>query len=289
MAMSAKERMARWRAKQRADRASHELYKQRERERNQQRKETGQFKSVENMTPREKRQVRKRWRQNSREYRERKKTSAHILTPPTSPNTNYEENPNPLPEDNRRSLSMRRSLARKRKNQKAKCYRQNAKLVIKLKCQQRLTERYKKRYNRLKRKVNDVNNDGNHDQDTNQLSGKAYFLYKSMINNIRRRYTTAKSNKERRFIASLVARKRILKQYGLITFVKSTLSMSRRHLQKKPLRKPNVKSLQMKSDVKSFYERDDVSQLTADKKSTITRNKDKRQIRLLSDDLKKYT
>ncbi|KAH3875687.1 hypothetical protein DPMN_038961 [Dreissena polymorpha] len=118
MAMSAKERMARWRAKQRAERASNELYKQRERERNQRRKETGQFKSVENMTPREKRQVRKRWRQNSREYRERKNTSAHILTPPTSPNTN-EENPNPIPDDNRRSLSMR-SLARKRKNQKAK-------------------------------------------------------------------------------------------------------------------------------------------------------------------------
>ncbi|KAH3786071.1 hypothetical protein DPMN_164172 [Dreissena polymorpha] len=130
MAMSAKERMARWRAKHRADRASNELYKQRERERNQQRKETGQFKSVENMTPREKRQVRKRWRQNSREYRERKKTSAHILTPPTSPNTNDEENPNPIPEDNRRSLSMSRSLARKRKNQKAKCYRQNSKLLI---------------------------------------------------------------------------------------------------------------------------------------------------------------
>ncbi|KAH3694832.1 hypothetical protein DPMN_082273 [Dreissena polymorpha] len=73
MAMSSKERMARLRAKQRADRASHELNKQKERrEQNQRRKETGQFKSVENMTPREKLQVKKRWRQNYREYRERR-------------------------------------------------------------------------------------------------------------------------------------------------------------------------------------------------------------------------
>ncbi|KAH3821926.1 hypothetical protein DPMN_123694 [Dreissena polymorpha] len=45
-------------------------------------------------------------------------------------------------------------------------------------------------------------------------------------------------------------------------------------------------SLQRKSHVKSFYERDDVSQLTANKKSTITPNGVKKQIRLLKDDLK---
>ncbi|KAH3891567.1 hypothetical protein DPMN_015671 [Dreissena polymorpha] len=96
---------------------------ERKSERNQRRKETGQFKSVENMTQREKRQVRKRWHQNSREYRKKKEDICKHSNTPTSPNTN-EENPNPITEDNRRSLSMRRSLDRKRKNQKAKCYRQ---------------------------------------------------------------------------------------------------------------------------------------------------------------------
>lgn len=46
MALAAKERMARWRAKKRETREAHEAYKEKERQRNNNRRKEGQFKCV---------------------------------------------------------------------------------------------------------------------------------------------------------------------------------------------------------------------------------------------------
>lgn len=58
------------------------------------------------------------------------------------------------------------------------------------------------------------------------------------------------------------------------------------HMKEKPLRKPNVQLLQLRNKVQKFLERDDMSVIKSDKKATITRKSIKKQIRLLTDDLK---
>ena len=290
MGLSAKERMARWREKQRADPDAHARNKQRERERNQKRREEGKIKTIGDMSDREKRLARKRWRENSKYYRQRQKVTSTLMTPPTSPEHGLLENDQRIERvENNRSNRMKKQHARKRKNEKAKCYRKNKNLQIKLKFQARLTEKYKKRYNRLKHKVHGIDkNDAMQiiEKDKHMFSAKSFMLYKTMINNIRQRYKAAKTNKEKRLIAGFVTRKRILKQYGLTIFANATLEISRRHIDQRTLRKPNVKKLRMKRKLEEFFERDDVSRMTSDKKATITRNGNKKQIRFLADDLK---
>ena len=53
MALTAKERAAKWRAKQRGNPETHEAYKQKERERNKKIKKEGQFKCAADMSTRE--------------------------------------------------------------------------------------------------------------------------------------------------------------------------------------------------------------------------------------------
>ena len=50
-------------------------------------------------------------------------------------------------------------------------------------------------------------------------------------------------------------------------------------------RPPSMKGLRMKVKVHQYFERDDVSRVKPDKQATITRKGEKRQVRLLLDDL----
>lgn len=150
MGLTVKERMANWRRRQRENTEVHEHYKQKERERNQKRKVEGKLRSINDMQPREQRQLRKRWRQHSREFRKRQKSTNDILTPPNSP---YEYPPIlQVQEQNIRANAMKRSHRKKKNKEMSKCYRDNEKLKVKLIWQFRLTEKYKKRANRLKSK-----------------------------------------------------------------------------------------------------------------------------------------
>lgn len=120
------------------------------------------------------------------------------------------------------------------------------------------SERYKKRYNRLKQKMDTEDQKplkykAPYKSPKSKFSGKALLLYSTIIDNIRHRYMKANNNREKRYIAGLVTRKRILKQYGLGMFANATLSISRRHLDLKPLRKPNVNTLRLKSKIIEFF------------------------------------
>ena len=294
MALTAKERMVRWRAKLTTRPSKHgaqqhmkATIKRKEQERYIRRRIEGKIKPVSLMTKREHRITKRRWRKHSKEYRKRKQEVDKTITPP---NTSGDNSPDSV--ENSRSNPMKRSMNRKRFRGKATCYRQNQTLRMKLASQMRLDERYKKRFNRLKKivtaasptqtwKLNRV------------ISGKAYLLYKSMVDNIRHHYKTTKSNSEKRMISKLIVRKRILRKYKLSTFIQSTLSFSRRHLDQRPLRKPRIGKLKLKGNVNELYERDDVSRIKADKKATITRKGVKMQVLLLTDDMKtlhaKYT
>ena len=159
----------------------------------------------------------------------------------------------------------------------------NARLKIKLKLQTRLTEKYKKRFQRQKKK---------HDQPTKEThlinvnTKKVYKLYETVINNIRMKYQNSTSQAQKRMIASLVTSKRILKQYRIGAVAQSIFAFSRRHLKNQHTRRPSIKSLRVKEKVAEFFERDDVSRMKPDKQSTITRKGIKKQLRLLTDDLR---
>lgn len=282
MGLTAKERMANWRRRQRENTEVHEHYKQKERERNQKRKVEGKLRSINDMQPREQRQLRKRWRQHSREFRKRQKSTNDILTPPNSP----DEYPPILQvqEQNIRANAMKRSHRKKKNKEMSKCYRDNEKLKVKLIWQFRLTEKYKKRANRLKSKSKKDFIEKQSEQ--GKFMGKSYILYKAMIENIRRNYQNSKSNKEKKMISSLIVSRRVLKQYGLGKFAQTTLGISKRHFSKQVRRSSCMKALRMKANVAEFFERDDVSRLKPDKQATITRRKVKKQIRLLTDELK---
>ena len=173
-----------------------------------------------------------KWRKHSADYRQRKKAFTSLLTPPNSSDPSVEV----LPPVSRRSEARRRSCARRRRNDKAKCYRANAELKVKLKCQVRLMEKYKKRYNRLMKRHQETKHP------LHQSTSKSYLLYLSIVKNIRQRYRCAKSHSERKFIASLVARQRILKRYGISAFAQEQLKISRRHIEQKSFRNPMLKS-----------------------------------------------
>lgn len=57
----------------RADAAKHEEYKKKERERYFKRKETGKIKSISELSDREKRTMRKNWKERSKKHRINKK------------------------------------------------------------------------------------------------------------------------------------------------------------------------------------------------------------------------
>lgn len=201
------------------------------------------------MTPREKRATRKRWRENSATYRQRQKTAEAIPTPPGSPEHDAFVEPEPV---SRRSDAQRRVVAQKRKNEKAKCYRSNAQLKIKLVFQEWLMEKYKKRYNRLKMKDTEDKGDSNMKRKTTRVLTKSYILYKTIIENIKQRYHNARSNRDRRFIASLVTRRQILKQYKLHGHARRTLLISRWHMEMKPLRQTKLSETKVKGDNTKF-------------------------------------
>ncbi|WAR13068.1 hypothetical protein MAR_027248 [Mya arenaria] len=119
-------------------------------------------------------------------------------------------------------------------------------------------------------------------------NGKAHKLYQIMILNIRKWYKRTNSMRDRRKLANFICSKQILKRYGLGAFCSTTLGISRRHMKLKDrkTRVASIRRLNLKEKVKLFLERDDNSRLKADKQATLTKNGVKKQVRLLSHDLK---
>nr|CAH7751033.1 unnamed protein product [Callosobruchus chinensis] len=100
------------------------------------------------MTPREKRQVRKKWKENSKKYRLRKKQTdmeMSLLKSNTPPASSDEENQPP-----NLNVSFQRQIGRKIANRnKIKRYREKKATARKMQDLKRMVELYKKKYYRL--------------------------------------------------------------------------------------------------------------------------------------------
>lgn len=285
MAKSAKERMAEYRRRKRENPYSLEEYKAAERDRYRKRRETGKIKLVHELSFRGQRNCRRQWVKAKRSSREKQKMKQSLInnTPPPSPEI-IDDQIHAPPQQNPRVESMKKSHKRRSNKQKAACYRTNKKMAIKLQIQGRLTEKYKRRYNRLKSKFSKKQTT----EDPEKFSVKSYKLYQTLIMNVRKWYGRSNSRLDRQMIADVICSKRILKKYALGAYCTTVLGISRRYMKNKSRipRPSSVRKLNMKESVRSFLERDDNSRLKADKQATITRKGVKKQVRLLSDDLK---
>lgn len=122
------------------------LLQEKERFKYLKKKEKKQVKSVKEMTTRELRGKRKQWRENTKNYRQRKRAEERLVpsTPPSSPD-------NLIPEQ----LIAHRPNVQKRNGKKlmrrdrSKLFRENVKLKDKVKSLQRLADKYRMRNKRL--------------------------------------------------------------------------------------------------------------------------------------------
>jgi hypothetical protein len=142
MPLSAAERAKRFRDKIKSDPARHEQYIQSEKDRYKARRERGDF-DLTQKTERERRQIRRTWRETKR----RAKKSKNMLvrgfqfmtanSPMTSPEHSAENEPNVTPQSRRGRKKMRR--------ERSKAYRKIAQLEKSIKEKERVITRYKKR------------------------------------------------------------------------------------------------------------------------------------------------
>lgn len=137
MALTAKERARRWRERQKNDPEKHQRYLENEKERYRSRKNSGKLKCISELTERQKRSVRKRWRKNQKQKREKDKDIANLITVNTPPDSPGNEDIYLV--DGRRS-SGRKKVRRDR----AKAYREVKKLKVKLQKKEKEIHKYKK-------------------------------------------------------------------------------------------------------------------------------------------------
>ncbi|CAH1998001.1 unnamed protein product [Acanthoscelides obtectus] len=136
-------------------------YKEKERVKYLRKKEKGQRKSIQDMTPREQRNIRKQWKKYSTNYRKkktiRKDCENYVVqnTPPTSENESSEENVDPEPQINNNNNENSRQVEAKRRSRYQRKIRNK---VLQEKCaiiddlKKKLNTQQKK-YNRLKQKI----------------------------------------------------------------------------------------------------------------------------------------
>ena len=85
--MSNAERQRKFRQNRDKDANKRQIYLNKEKERFQRDKKSGKKKNIANMTDREKRSTRKRWRNQKRKDRVMQKQKSTVLTPPNSPDS----------------------------------------------------------------------------------------------------------------------------------------------------------------------------------------------------------
>ncbi|CAH1106712.1 unnamed protein product [Psylliodes chrysocephalus] len=146
-----RERERERRRKIREDPVKRQEQKEKERQKYLKQKQNNLKKSVKDMTPREQRRIRKKWKENSKNYRLKKKQTeieTSLLELNTPPISSDEEN-QPANVD----VSFQRQIGRKIANRnKIKRYRERKEAAIKMQDLKRKAELYKKKYYRLLQK-----------------------------------------------------------------------------------------------------------------------------------------
>ena len=284
--------MRRAREKLKNDPEKYEEQKQKDKERKRKTR-----KNISDMSEREKRAIRKGWKERTKKSHENKKNIAKTLqnvTPPPSPQINLlPASPDPeealeLPGPSRPSSRSDSGEKRRRRNRQIlKKQLQNLKDEnIKLR---KNATKYKQKYYRLQATKEDTPRKlvkkmltG---QKCSQQVRKQLTFNEVLKKQINLNYCTEKGLKKKREFVKVITGK-IVKKYRLMNSLHSLTSRKIMNFHKSGDRTRLIENEKVKRAVKDFFERDSSSRLTAGKKETITRNKQKKQKRLLNDTLK---
>ncbi|KAK6168704.1 hypothetical protein SNE40_020096 [Patella caerulea] len=289
------EKDRKYRNKIKEDPVRYAEYLKRERERYQRKKEKKQVKLIKDLTTREKRQKRKQWRIAQRRHRnkvgEDGPTNSNLITPPTSP----VDDPGPGPSGGNNNVFNfdRPSRGRKRvRRDRSASYRKIQKLESELEGKTRLLERYKKRYYRTlsRQQQNSTPAPETPRSKTARLLGGrpvSSKVKKTLIFHYCLSSELQKKLQKRRESKSIVQifKSKIMGSYKMKSLVKETFGIKKGNRSNKRIMKRHCLQ-QLQNSIKEFLERDDSSRLSAGKKSTITKNKIKKQRRYLVDTLK---
>ncbi|XP_062846256.1 E3 ubiquitin-protein ligase BRE1A-like [Trichomycterus rosablanca] len=101
---SAAEKQRRYRARRDADPERREKYLEKEREKYREDLKSGRKKRINNLSEREKRRQRKKWRETYHRIKDRKEALQHLITPSHSPQLSPAQAVDPQPSTSRCSL-----------------------------------------------------------------------------------------------------------------------------------------------------------------------------------------
>lgn len=284
--------MQRAREKIKNDEALLEAAKAKERERWHKRKTEGSVKSVKELSNREQRRVRKKWRESSKKYRQQKKRDAEVLlnTPPDSPLMQQNDM---LVNPSTSRVESGRRVARKNREK----LRHNLKKAeIRCKKFENKAEKYRKKYQRLLMKVKGepLLEDATprkrmapilQDKSIDKHTKRRLFMNEVICHQIKKKFQLEKSRRlKKRW--SLILNGAIVKKYRCLNFAENL--MSRRFISDKiKQHTENLKKSELKKElVTLFLEQDRCSRMCPGKKDTKTKNKEKKQKRFLNDTMK---
>lgn len=288
--------------------------KQREKERQKylRQKENKIKKSVQDMTPREQRQIRKKWKENSKNYRlriKKMKVESALLEVNTPPASSDEEDL----EEHRKTTPKQREIGRTIANtNKMRRYRQRKETEKKLQCLKKKVELYKKRYYRLlekvkpKQKCNSLEPDLTPITKVNALlngsqidSSKVEEVKKNLIfgeiiqQQLMKSYKELKSDRHKQLVKKMLNGD-IVKKYKMKTKVataikyrktfKTNNSCITKFERKKSQR--SQRSDNIKRKIEEFLELEINSRVCPGKKEFVKKNKIIKQKRFLSNTLK---
>lgn len=293
--LSAKERQRRRREKIKNDPVKFAEHKDKERQRWHKRKSQGKVKTVSEMSERENRKQKRDWKDRQRKCRSKNATQL-------SNSQNFElyleriENQVQHTAAKRKEKSPRYSYNRAQK----KLDQLNKKLSEECIKHKKESGRYKQKYYRMLRQVSDVTTTPRKTVKKMFHSGTKSVLRKKLLFSevlfaqLRQKYRNASSEKEKRGMTNVLSGK-IIAKYRMQNMLRNTIGLSRRQCQNNT-KTDNVKfpqrmkyqsiSIKLRSNVRSFFLRDDNSVATSGKKDTRTKFGQKVQRRLLKGTLK---
>ncbi|CAG9814469.1 unnamed protein product [Phaedon cochleariae] len=306
-----RERERERRRKIREDPVKKEEQKEKERQKYMKQKQDKIKKTVDDMTPRELRQIRKKWKENSKNYRLKKKRAEmerSLLELNTPPVSSDEEN-RPANVD----VSIQRQVGRKIANRnKVKRYRDRKNAERKMQDLKRKSESYKKKYYRLLEKTKQEKNHKTIDTDLTPLtkvnmlldasqieSSKVEEVKKSLIfgevvqQQLVNTYQELKSDQKKQIFKKILDGK-VIKKYKLRTKLSTVMKFRKSsNFDNKDISsferkkgKHTQRTEIIKQKIKDFLEQEDNSRVCPGKKEFVKKNKVKKQKRFLSNTLK---
>ncbi|XP_048038081.1 uncharacterized protein LOC125263172 [Megalobrama amblycephala] len=256
---------------------------------------------IGDLSERGKRTARKNWRIYKADYRARKHRESQqgTLTPPDTPLSS--DSPRRIPNTSRQKIHGKNKIHRERRQ----CYRQLKKLQHKLEMEGKKAAKYKTKCARLKKKMLKRNPQSPTTKTINILKGsnasslvkKTLRFHFSLLSEIKSRYSASKKERVKQIYARLICGK-LIKKYKLQAFCQKQIGFSYKRWKTCGreldfIRQKNIISQGLRSTVKQFFLRDDVSRVVTGKKNTVTVRKIKKQRRILCDTMvhlhKKFT